>query len=109
MSLDVQFVRNRQSLHATYTVPAPSTSADGTLNNRRPPPTAWCLIPPTSVVARQFLPPSIERNDRIWALFVVMYGTMTVPLPLTTGWPPNPCAESAVARAAPPVSPPSAE
>ena len=68
----------------------------------------WWLIDETRTVDRQLVPPSIERNERIW-LEVDSNGTSTVPFGRTTGWPPSPCAPSPVARAGPQVRPPSDE
>ena len=44
MSLTRQACRKRQSVQATYTVPAPSISAEGSGPSRRLPATVWCLI-----------------------------------------------------------------
>ena len=57
-------------------------------------------------VARQLAPPSIDRNERICAAFVARYGTITVPLGRTTGWPPRPVAPLLGASGAPQVRPP---
>src|SRR3954452_14640225 len=67
MSLRAQPERNRQSPHATYTVPAESISADGSDSSRMPPATSWWLMADTSTVLRQLAPPSTDRNDRIWS------------------------------------------
>src|SRR5439155_17281093 len=107
MSLAGQPDRNRQSDHATYTVPAESISADGSEPERSPPASVWCCTAETRTVDRQLAPPSMERNDRIWPPLWI--GTITVPLGRTTGWPPSPDRLSPVARAGPQVAPPSAE
>src|SRR5215207_7646412 len=69
MSLRGHPVRNRQSAHATYAVPAESTSADGNGDSRSDPATVWWLTLDTRTVARQVTPPSTDRNDRIWLAF----------------------------------------
>src|ERR1041385_1203313 len=65
MSLRGQPERNRQSAHATYTVPAESISAVGSASSRSPPAGSWWLIEETRTVARQLTPPSMERNERM--------------------------------------------
>jgi hypothetical protein len=95
MSLAGQPDRNRQSCHTTYTVPAESTSAEGSGLVRSPPATVCDEMVETSTVARQLAPPSMERNERIWPE-ELWNGTMTVPLGRTTGWPPRPLAASPV-------------
>ena len=57
----------------------------------------------TSTLARQLVPPSIERKDRICP-FELRYGMITVPLGRTTGFPPRPAAPSLLARDGPQVS-----
>jgi len=54
---------------------------------------------PTSkqTLARQLVPPSIERKERICP-FELRYGMITVPLGPTTGCPPRPAAPSLPAR-----------
>src|ERR1039458_2482281 len=63
--------------------------------------------------AVQFSPPSFELNADIKAILLftttVSIGTTTVPFGCTSGWPPIPCAESAVGSGGPHVSPPSEE
>ena len=86
-------------------MPALSISAEGSGDSRSPPATVWWLMVDTSTVDRQLAPPSMERNERIW-LFSDRYGTITVPLGRTTGWPPRPVALFPVARAGPQVRPP---
>src|SRR5689334_1573834 len=108
MSLLGQPDRKRQSGQLTYTVPAPSISAEGSVSSRRPPATVWWLIDDTRTVARQVAPPSTDRNARIWSLRA-RYGTMTVPLGRTTGCPPSPVGLLLDVRAGPHVSPPSVD
>src|SRR5215213_6736071 len=106
MSLRAQPVRNRQSAHATYAVPAASISAEGSGDSRSPPATVWWLTLDTSTVARQVAPPSMDRNERICAALVARYGTRTVPFGRTTGCPPRPVAPPLDDSAAPQVRPP---
>src|SRR5436305_4340853 len=64
MSFSAPPERNRLSDHTTYTVPAPSISADGSAPDRRPPASVWWLMVDTCTVARHVPPPSIDRNER---------------------------------------------
>src|SRR5262245_42083751 len=98
MSFLGQPLRNRQSAQATYAVPAESISADGRASSRRPPAASWWLTDETSTVDRQLVPPSMDRNERIW--LPDRNGTSTVPFGRTTGWPPSPLAPPLGARAA---------
>src|SRR3954470_12007615 len=88
MSLVLHDRRNRQSVHATYTVPLPSTSADGSGPSRRLPATAWCRIVAMVVVALHDAPPLVELNAPTAVSLALSIGTTTVPLGRTTGWPP---------------------
>ena len=107
-SLAVQFTRKRQSDQTTYTVPAASISAEGNGVLRNPPCSAWSVILEIDTVLLQVVPPSLELNASM--LFETpRIGTITLPLRCTSGCPPRPAAELAVARAAPQVSPPSVE
>src|SRR5215203_4945320 len=108
MSLAAQPERNRQSCHTTYTLPAASTSAEGSGLVRSPPATVWAWMVETSTEARQLAPPSMERRERIWPE-ELWNGTSTVPLGRTTGWPPRPLAASPVFSAGPQVTPPLVE
>src|SRR4029453_17739664 len=112
MSLDLQLRRKRQSCQATYTLPAPSTSAEGNtyLPPRRPPATTWRRIGVTCTIADQLAPPSTEPNtSREFWLQPPVIGTITVPLGCTTGWPPVALAVLAGVSTGPHVSPPSLE
>src|SRR5690242_5302169 len=106
MSFDVQPVRKRQSCQTTYTVPWPSTSADGSAEVRRLPATGCSLTFATWTTSSQLMPPLTERNDWIPA---PAYGTITSPFGWTTGWPPRPVGESVGWVGALQVSPPSVE
>src|SRR3954470_7807551 len=88
MSFALQDRRKRQSVHATYTVPAPSISADGSGPSRRLPATAWCRTVAIVVTALQLTPPLVELNAPMAVSFALAIGTMTVPSGRTTGWPP---------------------
>src|SRR4051794_5997918 len=91
MSLAGQPDWKRQSCQTTYAVPAESTSAEGSGSLRRFPATAWSWIVAISTEEFQVEPPFVDRNERIWPL-LLSYGTRTVPLGRTTGWPPRPVA-----------------
>src|SRR3954452_22602445 len=65
MSLLGQPDRKRQSDQVTYTVPAASTSALGSVSSRSPPATSWWLIEETRTVEFHDAPPLVERNERI--------------------------------------------
>ena len=112
MSLEVQLGRKRQSCQATYTLPAPSISAEGKtyLPPRSPPATTWRWIEVTCLIADQPAPPSVEVNtSRESWLQPPVIGTITVPFGWTTGWPPVALAVLAGVSTGPQVSPPSAE
>src|SRR5215471_9446401 len=109
MSLLVHPVRNRQSAQVTYTMPAPSTAAEGSGDSRSDPATPWCLMLETRTVAPQEAPPLVLLNERISPLAQDSKGTTTVPLGCTTGCPPSPVAPPLGARAGPQVRPPSVE
>src|SRR5881409_2029265 len=91
MSLAVQPERKRQSCQTTYTLPAPSISADGSGPLRRLPATVWSVTLATSTAALQDLPPLVERKAPMAVSLPLAKGTITVPLGCTTGWPPRPC------------------
>src|SRR5215472_19308601 len=65
MSLLAHPVRNRQSAHVTYTVPAPSMAAEGSGDSRSDPATPWCLMLETSTGAPQEAPPLVLLNEPI--------------------------------------------
>src|SRR3954470_18314723 len=88
MSFVLHDRRKRQSAHATYTVPAPSISADGSGPSRRLPATVWCRIVAIVVTALQLAPPLVELNAPMAVSFALAVGTTTVPSGRTTGWPP---------------------
>src|SRR3954451_2012046 len=88
MSLVLHARRKRQSVHATYTVPAPSISADGSGPSRRLPATVWWRMVAIVVTALQLAPPLVELNAPIAVSFAFAIGTITVPSGRTTGWPP---------------------
>src|SRR3954447_13439064 len=88
MSFVRQLRRNRQSLQATYTLPAASISADGRGPSRRLPATLWCEIVAIVVTAVQLAPPLVDLKAPIVVSFALAVGTMTVPLGWTTGCPP---------------------
>src|SRR6476469_1657809 len=60
MSLALQPRMKRQSVHATYTTPDPSISADGSGPSRRLPATVWCLTVAIVVTALHVSPPLVE-------------------------------------------------
>src|SRR4051794_13080855 len=88
MSFVLQPRRKRQSFHTTYTVPAPSISADGKGPSRRPPATASCRMVAIVVTALQLTPPLVELKAPIALSFALSIGTITVPSGRTTGCPP---------------------
>src|SRR6202040_3381257 len=94
MSLLEQPERNRQSCQATYTVPAPSSCADGRSELRMPPPSACTRGVATGTLAFHDAPPLVEVNDRMGPASV-RKGTTTVPLGCTSGWPARPRGVSA--------------
>src|SRR4051794_19887311 len=102
-------LRKRESCQATYTVPALSTSAEGSGPLRSPPGTVWALTDAMVTGELQLPPPLVERKARIDVSVALAIGTTTVPLGCTTGWPPIPVALPDVLRAAPQVSPPSVD
>src|SRR3954454_21928332 len=65
MSLVLQLRRKRQSAQATKTVPALSTSADGSGPSRKLPATVWCEMVAMVVVALQDPPPLVELKAPI--------------------------------------------
>src|SRR3954468_7088488 len=89
MSFDVQFLRKRQSSHATYTLPAPSISATGSglvLSGPAPPAKRAAEI----VTALDHdAPPFVERNAASLP-FRLSNGTITAPFGCTSGWAPRP-------------------
>src|SRR6476620_1567719 len=107
MSLALHPFRKRQSVQVTYTVPAPSISAEGSGPSRRPPATLWCFTVVTVVTALQLAPPFVELNAPIAVSFALAVGTITVPFGATTGWPPM--IPALLVCAGPQVSPPSVE
>src|SRR4051794_35571136 len=108
MSFDVQFLRKRQSSHATYTLPAPSISALGSGLVRRLPPTPAKRLADTVTARDQLAPPSVDLNAGCLMLRL-SNGTITVPFGCTSGWPPIPLSLPAVGEGSLHVSPPSAE
>src|SRR4051794_32503482 len=80
--------RKRQSAQVTYTVPAPSISADGSAPSRRLPATVWWRIVAMVVTALQLAPPLVELNAPMAVSLALAIGTITVPFGRTTGWPP---------------------
>src|SRR4051812_434976 len=62
MSFDVQFLRKRQSCHATYTFPVPSISAPGSGLVRSAPPAAEERIAEIVTARDQDAPPSVDLN-----------------------------------------------
>src|SRR3954470_1194877 len=88
MSFALQDRRKRQSVHATYTVPAPSISAEGNGPSRRLPATPWWRTVAIVVTALQLAPPLVELNAPMAVSFALAVGTITVPSGRTTGWPP---------------------
>src|SRR5437667_5176740 len=63
MSLAAQPARKRQSCQATYTLPAPSISAEGSGPLRRLPASPWLAIVATGYGPVYVAPPSTETND----------------------------------------------
>src|SRR3954469_16748233 len=88
MSFVRQDTRKRQSVHATWVVPVPSISADGSGPSRKLPPTVWWRIVAIVVTALQLTPPLVELNAPMAVSFALAVGTITVPSGRTTGWPP---------------------
>src|SRR5512132_2060815 len=88
MSLALQARRNRQSVHATNTVPAPSISAEGSGPSRRLPATLWWLTVAIVVTALQDTPPLVELKAPTAVSLALAIGTITVPFGWTTGCPP---------------------
>src|SRR5947209_1691901 len=87
MSFSAQPLRNRQSYQATYTLPAPSTSADGSPPPlRRPPPGLWMLTEAMANGPLKDAPPFVDRNASMPAPPPI--GMITVPSGCTTGCPP---------------------
>src|SRR3954447_23108363 len=109
MSFAVQLVRKRQSCQTTYTVPPPSTAAEGSGDVRRFPATVWSEIVEMVVEGPQLAPPVVEVNVSILSPLHDSKGTITVPLGCTTGWPPIPLMKSADVSSGPQVRPPSVE
>src|SRR5487761_1321844 len=108
MSLLAQPARNRQSCQATYTVPVPSSCADGRSRLRMPPPSASTRGDATATLAFHDAPPLAEVNERI-APESLRNGTTTVPSGCTSGWPPSPCGVTAGLDGADQVAAPSVE
>src|SRR6266480_2362249 len=112
ISLYLQPGSNRQSDHATYTLPDLSISAEGRGTSARMPPCGtWRSAGETITVALQLLPPLVEMKDLIlkgWVAFNTKprIGTTTLPLGRTTGCPPMPKSWLAVSFGGPQVSPP---
>lgn len=92
MSLPPQLSWKRQSDQATYTVPAASTSAEGSGAARSPPATLCRCTVATSTLRPQLSPPSRERRERICPS-LLRYGTTRAPSCRTTGCPPCPLAD----------------
>src|SRR4051794_25434517 len=88
MSFVLQLRLNLQSAQATYTLPAPSISADGSAPSRRLPATEWCEIEATVVTALHEAPPFVEVNAPMAVSLAFAVGTTTVPFGWTTGCPP---------------------
>src|SRR6187549_2844265 len=107
MSFVLQPLRNRQSVQETYTVPAPSISAEGSGPSRSLPATLWCFTVAIVVTALQVTPPSVELNAPMAVSFAFAVGTITVPSGRTTGWPPM--TPELLVLAALHVTPPSVE
>src|SRR2546429_4089087 len=85
MSFDEQFVRKRQSCHATYTFPAPSISAVGSGSVRRPPATKWSEIVAIVTGLLQLTPPFVERREISAVALPLSVGMITTPFGFTTG------------------------
>src|SRR5439155_14377879 len=109
MSLLRHPLRNRQSCQTTYTLPAPSISAEGSGPDRRLPASAWLRTRATLTDRLHVPPPSVDRNEMIAFSNALAAGTTTVPFGCTTGCPPSPVARLAVATGVPQVSPPSCD
>src|SRR3954471_15882268 len=108
MSLAGHFLRNRQSSHATKTLPSAAISAVGSGLVRRPPVLRWKRMCDTVTALFQDAPPLSEEKLEIVPLRL-SNGTITVPLGCTTGWPPRPLSLPAVLIGVPHVSPPSVD
>src|SRR5215211_7083683 len=78
MSLVLHPLRKRQSVQATYTVPAPSISAEGSGPSRSPPATLWCFTVAIVVTALQVAPTFVELNAPMAVSFAFAVGTITV-------------------------------
>src|SRR3954451_1112513 len=88
MSLALQLPRKRQSAQATKPVPARSISAVGSGPSRKLPATVWCEIVAMVVAALHDAPPLVELKAPIAVSLALAVGTMTVPVGVTSGWPP---------------------
>src|SRR5437868_6897322 len=108
MSFDAQFLRKRQSSHATYTFPAPSISALGSGDVRSDPATSAKREAEIVTALDHVPPPSVDRNAASLP-FRLSNGTTTVPFGCTSGWPPRPLSLPAVATGVLHVRPPSVD
>src|SRR6185503_3101986 len=70
--------RKRESCQTTYSLPEPSTSADGSGPLRRPPGTVCELTDAMVTALVQLAPPVVERNARIDVSVALAIGTTTV-------------------------------
>src|SRR6266700_3324155 len=86
MSLAGQPGSKLQSSQATWTLPAPSISADGRGDVRRSPETGWKLMVAIVTALVRVAPPSVDPNVAILARpSIDSNGTTTLPLGCTTG------------------------
>src|SRR5690242_2874185 len=88
MSLALHLRMKRQSDQTTYTVPAPSISAEGSGPERRLPASECARMVAMVVTALQLAPPLVELNAPTAVSLALSIGTITVPSGRTTGWPP---------------------
>src|SRR5919198_4620796 len=88
MSFSAQPERKRQSDQTTYTFPAASISAEGSVGERMPPASLWFEIVAIVAAFVQVTPPSDETRERTCVSDELSIGMITLPLGCTTGWPP---------------------
>src|SRR5439155_1452675 len=84
MSFEEQPRRNRQSCQTTYTLPAPSISAEGSESVRSPPRTACGAIEAIVNGPVHETPPLVERSETTLLSLPVSIGMTTVPFGWTT-------------------------
>src|SRR6266702_696550 len=108
MSFELQPARNRQSYQLTYTLPAASTSADGTSSPRRFPAGACCWSEAIVNGPLNVAPPSWDVKDSAAEIGFVSATTTTSPLGCGTALLPITLADGTPATGVQ-VNPPSTE